>query len=406
MPRLRPAIPVTPTLHTSGAAPHDASPWRSLALAFAAAALAPSEADACGAYYPCEGVTGWSDLSPRALTIPTDGVLLLQGANLGGPDDELPDIELTVTRDGQPVAGAVELTDIDGVLLWRPTAPLEPSANYQVVGALDNELPDNECTPGVIPLEFEFQTEAGPSAPLQLPQMKVTESVTVLSDLSVESLVCCDGAMPKSVEECGMPSVLWGGFCDYLRAIGYLHVTLTLTTGLPKSTDAMIQRTLIVDGERTLSTQWESLGEIRTEPFCAAFEVRNLATGETLLSPETYYGQAMAATIGLHALDPSATLAERCESTPYVCELDESSSWDPNRCTTWPDGAPTTESAPPTDGEPGDASGDATGDATGDTDSGGQDGLVRPGCACDSRSPATPAALGLLALALLRRRRR
>ncbi|MFY0531136.1 hypothetical protein [Nannocystis pusilla] len=113
-----------------------------MSLALAGAALVPSEAEACSPDY-CSYVEGWSSLEVVSTAIPTDGVLLLQGVRHGSTPEEdwLDKVDLTVTRDGQPIAGAVETSGVRDVLLWRPAEPLE-AGEYKVEGSLDNpEVP-------------------------------------------------------------------------------------------------------------------------------------------------------------------------------------------------------------------------------------------------------------------------
>jgi len=66
-----------------------------------------AQADAAGCYEPCYNIDAWQDLAPvNAMKIPSDGVLVLQGNHTGDDAASLPSIELLVTKDGQPLAGA------------------------------------------------------------------------------------------------------------------------------------------------------------------------------------------------------------------------------------------------------------------------------------------------------------
>ena len=75
----------------------------------------------CPGYYydPCEAAEFWTTLTPHnAAQIPSDGVLVLQGARHGTWDDgATATVELAVTLDGQPVAGALERSPMPGVLV-------------------------------------------------------------------------------------------------------------------------------------------------------------------------------------------------------------------------------------------------------------------------------------------------
>jgi MYXO-CTERM domain-containing protein len=135
----------------------------------------------------------------------------------------------------------------------------------------------------------------------------------------------------------------------------------------------------------------------------------HVATGEVLTTEAVCRGDEpeIAAQLGEQTIDPSAALIEACASTAYTCELDEAGDrWDPGACTPWPGGGET--SGDPTEGPTG-SDGSDGGDGsegTGDSASGGQDGLVEHGCACDSRAANGSWGWLLLGLGLLRSRRR
>lgn len=116
----------------------------------------------------------------------------------GADEDELLDkLALTVTSDGQPIAGALEPTDIRNVLAWRPADPLVPGAVYKVVGQLDNTLEDEQydyCAADILPLDFECIADDGPSAPLAPPDVDAEEKVAVSEGRQLGDLVCCDDA--------------------------------------------------------------------------------------------------------------------------------------------------------------------------------------------------------------------
>lgn len=399
-----------------------------LAVPLAGAALLPAEAKACSQDY-CDYVDAWDSLEPmNAQAIPTDGVLLLQGARDGSSPEQdwLAAVELTVTRDGQPIAGAVETTGVRNVLMWRPAEPLEPGA-YKVVGSLDNPELDTyyeTCVPDVVMLDFGFEVEAGPSASLVAPKTNAQETLDVAESSDLEQFVCCDGAMPYSYAfDCGGSGdyVSWGdGFCAALQGFGRLRVQASAEVDVPAATDALVVRELLVDGELHTSGFSGPLWVSDVKPFCTSIRVRNVATGETLVSEETCHGADLVAQLGDHALDPTDSLATGCTQPAYVCEIDESGvQWDPDKCTAWPaDGVTTGETSTtddptggPTSGGP-DSEGSASEGGSGSSGgsdgsaSGGQDDLVDHGCACDSTTPSPLGALALLGLGLLRPRRR
>ncbi|MDC0669775.1 hypothetical protein [Nannocystis radixulma] len=405
----------------------NSSSIQALTLALAgAAAVVPNEAEACTPGY-CAYTDAWQGLEPiNAQAIPSDGVLLLQGARTGNSseDDWLDKVELTVTRDGQPIAGAVEASGVRDVLLWRPAAPLEPG-DYKVVGGLDNPEYDvvYEYCAVDLELDFEFSVDAEPSAPLSPPQVGTQPTLSVRESDDLEDLVCCDGAMPYSYAfDCGGSGeyVAWGdGFCTGLRGFGTLRVQVSIGTDLPQSTSALVMREVLVDG----SPQRGELVDVQTahltKPACVAVRLTNLATGESVQSEESCHGDEpeIAAQLGDHAIDPGPALMQQCSQGAYTCELlPDQGRWDPDNCAPWPGeeattGDPTegpTTGGPTSEGSAGSEGSEGGGESEG-TDgpaSGGADELVEHGCACDSRTPSPFGALALLGLGLLRPRRR
>ncbi|MBZ5708141.1 hypothetical protein [Nannocystis pusilla] len=402
---------------------NNSSSIQALTLALAgAAAVVPSEAEACSPGY-CAYTDAWQSLEPiNAQAIPTDGVLLLQGARSGSSPEEdwLDKVELTVTRDGQPIAGAVEASPVRDVLLWRPAAPLEPG-DYKVVGSLDNPDEDigYEYCAVDLELDFDFAVEAGPSAPLSPPQLSAQPLLDVRESDALENLVCCDGAMPYSyVFDCGGSDEYVGwdeGFCTGLRAFGTLRVQVSIATDLPQATSALVMRELLVDGSPQRGALLDAQTAGLTKPSCITVRLTNLATGESVESEASCHGDEpeVAAQLGDHAIDPGPALAQECSQGAYTCEINQEA-WDPEKCAPWPADEPTsgdptegpTTGEPTSEGSEGSGEGGDESEGTDGPASGGADELVEHGCACDSRAPSPFGALALLGLGLLRPRRR
>ncbi|PCC73746.1 hypothetical protein SAMN02745121_06863 [Nannocystis exedens] len=353
----------------------------SASIPLAVAALMPAEVAACSPgppNGPCFYADQWASLAPvNAAAIPIDGVLVLQGAQTGpSPEAEwLDDITFTVTRDGQPVAGALETTGIDDVLIWRPAAPLVPGATYKVQGALDNPDEDpegEECGPDLLPLVFEFHADAGPAAPLATLTTEPKGKVTITPQIAdLDALVCCDDAIPFGTEtdDCKY-EIKWNqGACASLVGEGRLDVTVT-TKGVPASTLAMTSRRLVVEGvpgatfvgaDPTLS----SLAPVWTQVL-----VRNLASGETVLSEAQCVGDEVAGSLGEQQIDPSPVLAELCAGPAYECNVQDDV-WQPDACSPWPAEMGDTMGTSDTDGDTTSSTG-TDGDTTGTTGTAGE----------------------------------
>jgi len=145
-----------------------------------------------------------------------------------------------------------------------------------------------------------------------------------------------------------------------------------------------------------------TLRTARNAPLCTEIVLRDLATGDTMTTPQQCHGASVAGQLGPQVLTPTAPLlANNCEGPLYTCATDEwGQTWDRSRCMPWP-AEGTTGDAPTTgDGTTGVAS-----ESTSDTGSAPeQSGIVEHGCACAS-GPAS-AREGLLALIVLGLRRR
>ncbi len=393
-------------------------------------ALVPDEARACSDI--CGGLAYFDDVQPvNAAAIPIDGVLVLRATGRDLEDaDLIASLELTVTRDGQPIAGAVEATAGVGVLVWRPSLPFEPGA-HAVHTSFAN--PDNDdpyaagCGPEDGESDFEFLVEDAPAQPLVPPVVTHEQSVSLQGSLDLKDLVCCDGAFPEENGggSCGSEQSYWfEGQCASLLATGLLQIELTAQPQQDLATSGLLLRSFLVDGVPEVIGVADQASSRFDHLFCTQVELLNLATGETSISEQVCHGQELAAQLGPQVVDPTIELAGKCEGPLYTCAIigEFPARWDPETCTpleaeettngpTSSDSQSATDSADvesdsdPTTAGPGSDT-TPTSDSETDGASGGQDGLIDHGCACDS-GPGDPAALlGLLGLGLLARRRR
>lgn len=411
---------------------------RSLALGLAVVTCAVArEAAACfDIGDPCRGFDTWNGVQAVFdSAIPTDGMVLLQ---FFGPADMGPTIDLLaieVTLDGSPVAGVLEAIGVGARVGWRPAAPLAPSRTYVATGSLHNpEFEPNLpfCGEEFVPFMFEFTTASGPMPPLVAPEVFAEEKFGFVEPLTLEDIVCCDGAFPYRLSGCGGSTVDYNeGFCVPLMHTGRIELKLAGTLGKPGDPAPMVAAQVVVDGVPEAPELVFGDFVLRTSapgPVCTEVALRNFVTGATVSTMKQCHGQGLAGQLGPQVLEPnSPVLADNCVGGPYVCEVDEfDEEWDPDRCMTWPEGQGSTgepATGGPTSsgggsGETGKPAGTGTsGESPGGTSTSGtttgaatnpvDEGLVQHGCACANARGGWPDALaGLLVLAGLGRRRR
>ncbi len=375
----------------------------------------------------CDDAVGWVHVQPLITdAIAIDGMLLFEMAGRNTPEPSPAVLEIAVTLDGVPVAGAFETVGLPDVIAWRPAQPFEPQRQYLATGSAHNAMPDDTCIPEEVPLEFEFSTGSGPMPPLMLPTVEVQEQLVSVGLQSLDNFVCCDGGFAfLAFRGCGGGGGTIShddGFCAPIQSTGTLAVALDVMLPNDGLAQTNLAAGLVVDGvpepEQLIFGTSRTLTTTRSAAFCTEVVVRNLATGATVTTPKQCHGAGVEAQLGPQMLTPdSPVLAGNCKGEPYTCTTSETA-WDPMQCVPWPDGGttgggPTTSDTGSTDtGGGGTSSG---GTSSGGTDSGGSgpgaDGLISPGCACAS-GPALVLGgprellLALLVLGLRRPRRR
>jgi MYXO-CTERM domain-containing protein len=347
--------------------------------------LLPRGAAACQPELCPPPLAGVVELAPaNTAEVPTDGVVVLRAEHHGlGDPQELQDrTTLAVSRDGEPVAGALEATDFDGLLIWRPAAPLQPGATYQASGSVDNPAgnPD-ECGPDELAIAFEFTAAAGPAAPLVPAELGAVETYFDEPVLSLTAVVCCDDAFPYDQVMCGESlGVSWSkGQCASTATRGHLRVQLTGKPGVDPATASQWVRVLRSDGEPVASGLAITYQRDLEAPTCLAIDQRSLATGEVAAGEPRCFGDEYVDRLGERPLDPAEALAGMCVTDLYTCEVDEGA-WDPLLCKSWGVEAGADSDEPTAEPEP------------------------TAGCACRGDGSAPP--LGPLVLALLALRRR
>lgn len=357
----------------------------SLALAFPIATATPGNAAPCPGYDPCENLDFWSSLAAHnAAAIPGDGVLVLQGAHRGGWDDHvLEHIDLEVTLDGQPIAGALTRSAADGVLVWRPEAPWTPGAPYQLHANVTNAIDVSGCAPASFEVAADLIVGAEPGGPIAAPTFTALEDHRFDPVVALENLACCEGEVPAPlVSGCSTTYLGWTpGACFAVTGVGTLRLDLTVT---PAQSGPIVRQSLhrsIVDGQ-PLDADLALPGAVMrtlfaSAPVCVAIEAQDLATDNVVRGPETCFGDAFADELGPRPTE----LPDSYHCQLQRCELTDGA-WDLQRCT-------------PLD-IPVDPDSEPEGNAEEDTKD-------APACGCDT---STAAGLGLLVLPALRRRRR
>lgn len=299
----------------------------------------PDAASACTPD-PCAGVVAFAGLEPVSeAEVPIDGVVILQADWFGElePPTLLDGLSLSVSRDGAAVAGALESTDLPGVLLWRPAAPLVPGATYTASGSFANGggVP-GECAAAEVEVGFEFTAAAGPAEPLADPEITAWAEYVDFPIVALDTLVCCDDAMPREQRVCGISHGLaWSqGKCAPARTRALLRVELRAAIEVGEATAAQWVWTLEQDGKQVATGFQARFTRYLAAPACFTVVLRSLATGEARAAEEQCFGQDVVEPLGEVPLDPRERLADACTGALYTCAA-EGGAWDPEACAPW-----------------------------------------------------------------------
>lgn len=341
----------------------------------------------CPGYYydPCDTLEFWSTLAPHnAQQIPSDGVLVLQGARHGSWDDAaLASVELAVTLEGQPVAGALELSPLPGVVVWRPEAAWVPGATYKLSGTVTNVNPDGVvCADATLPIVSDVVIASEPGAPLGKPGLSGVPSVTVEPTVSLATMACCEGEAPSvSYGGCGGSDSVYydAAVCAPISGIGHLSVVFTGTPAAEGPAAQQILYTRRIVGTPPSTSFDPSFGFVSDAPFCAALEALDLASGAITTSASLCFGDAVVDQLGPQAIAVPETLTcalQQCAELNAAWNLDD---------------------CEPVGPQPDPDSGTA---------GGGEDGDKGCGCHSGDEGPGGATLLGLAGLLGLARRRR
>lgn len=314
-----------------------------LVLLAAAALLLADEADACTPD-PCAGVLAFIDLKRASdLDIPTDGVALLQANWFGDIAllPLLPGLAVTVTLggegSGEEVEGQLEETDIPGTLLWRPAEPLVPEATYVLRGTYENaEEVAGVCAPRLVEFTTEFKAGPDPTLPLLAPDVRTRTEWQDFPLTDLGSLACCDGAVPRAEDYCGVTSLSWTeGQCTTTVARKLYKVDLWIDVEEEDEPSyGQWMYTLREDGAAVRASLTPRFTRYLTEPACYEFEMRSLISGAVFSGEETCFGEALVDFEEEQPIDPHQALGDSCSGPLYTCDIVDDR-WDRDHCRSW-----------------------------------------------------------------------
>jgi hypothetical protein len=417
--------------------------WVAIALAVGAGWFGVVDrARACSWADPCLNTDRFFAFVPVHDDVATDGVIAFRFERYPFAmemDQALGYISVSVTDAmGQPVAGALEPSALDGIVVFRPDAALAASSFFDVDVLVDNDAlaaagPEDPLTAQCaanIAFVHTVDSGAGPLPPLSAPATVPSSEVEILPNLyDLTQLVCCDGAFPtQEIDACTSAPAHWTeGDCR--SEAGDVLVRATFDIEPVDVPEAWADLVPVFVAEEGWTQQGEPLsGEVsaaHANPFCARVDFWSLSRQTAVSSAQSCFGEDVARQLGYDmALDPTAELARACVGEPYTClvvsgdgDLDQA--WNPDACEAWPPGAAEggSESGGSSGGEgtEGGAEGTLTAgpdgsDADGSGGEGGSDGASAGagvndrGCACGGRQ-GRAGALALVLVVAARRRR-
>jgi len=289
--------------------------------------------DGCGYHLPVA-------VAPTSTAIAVDGVLGFLIAD-GRAETAFQFFMVTVRdAEGMTVAGNLELNASYSVIVWRPTAPWVPGASYTVLTEIDGSAwaeleygsePDS-CP--MLPTETTVTIDPAALPAPAAPPVIVESRHTIVPDLALDALVCCNGAYPHisgGPGSCTRPYLQDYRSCASRRSVGSLRIDHTLDLeGLPLAAAGNLA-SRIVDAR---NQPWFG-GTSLLAPECLRLEILDIARGQVFVD-ERCFGDDIAEQLGTIAADPSPELAEMCEDHAYVCEV-EDRKWDATRCKSWPE---------------------------------------------------------------------
>lgn len=353
------------------------------------AVLAPAHSAKACSPDPCADAPAFDTFVVGHDSVATDGVLVFEVSqgSFGAftTKQVLAAIDLRVTdAQDQPVEGALEYTD--GLYIWRPAAALPAGGDLSIAVDIDNAALSSKLRCGsdeFAPLTVSVTEGTVPA--LALPTVAFDTQHSISQDLSLDGLVCCDGAFPEIQYTCD-EELLWNeGHCEPTSGTGYASASFS-ADDLDPLLAAAVRAELLVDAQvirAVHGTKLSSMSVARTEAFQATLRLVSLLDGSEVSSEAFTADGGQPDQLGPLELDPAPGLERVCEGQPYTCSRGETGdAWDPDLCDPWDDGGDsdtdgdidTDSDSDGSDSDGPDSDGpDSDGPDTGDSDTDGPD---------------------------------
>lgn len=346
------------------------------------AVLAPAHSAKACSPDPCADAPAFDTFVVGHDSVATDGVLVFEVSqgSFGAftTKQVLAAIDLRVTdAQDQPVEGALEYTD--GLYIWRPAAALPAGGDLSIAVDIDNAALSSKLRCGsdeFAPLTVSVTEGTVPA--LALPTVAFDTQHSISQDLSLDGLVCCDGAFPEIQYTCD-EELLWNeGHCEPTSGTGYASASFS-ADDLDPLLAAAVRAELLVDAQvirAVHGTKLSSMSVTRSEAFQARLRLVSLLDGSEVSSEIFNAGQTDL--LGPLELDPAPGLDRVCEGQPYTCSRAETEdAWDPDACDPWGEDENDTDENdtddPYADSDTDSDGPDSDGPDTGDSDTEGPD---------------------------------
>lgn len=285
---------------------------------FAAAPSTATASDDC--------INAWYELVPAFTdTVPADGVLAIRSQG----DGPLTSLEATVYPNlSEPIDGALEWSE--GILVWRPAAPLTPGVGYTLHLRADNSNYDWLAEQCGFPLEIDVLAEFTATDPGRpTPRWDALEArhwVERHPSTAHEDIVCCDGEVPNYTPYYGYSL---GQSCATTRENGRLHAAVTIDPAAWSEA----QGQLVYHPFYEVADEVELIAADGSALPCLDLVAADLSTHAIHRGPTICPDPALAEELGEYVVDPRDTLT--CDKLQTCEEREDFGGWDPDKCQRW-----------------------------------------------------------------------